>query len=228
MDIEAELASEQESTSDLDSELTEFTELSEEEIVPHFPNLPAWEHPGTVHDEYDGASSEQSENPSVTTTKSKTPSRQEYREKRLEQEEHERTLRLKNRDRAREERKALYTRFGLTVEEAEGDRNDAHEEERRSSKRQKRDVSPLEVSSESQPQHKPPVLKQTTLNFNKVGKSRRLFSRKESSQNEKEEAEVVFLGAVRRYPKRTSIKRQDYRTPDMETWDRWLLEQFRG
>jgi hypothetical protein len=152
IDIEAELASEQESTSDLDSELTEFTELPElETAAPYLPNLPAWMHPGTAVDDVDG-SSEQSEDSSVLATKSKTPSRQEYRDIRLQQEEHERILRQKKRQRAREERRALYTRFGLTVGNAEEDQDETHEDERRSSKRQKRDVSPLEVSSESQPQ----------------------------------------------------------------------------
>jgi hypothetical protein len=152
IDIEAELASEQESTSDLDSELTEFTELPElETAAPYLPNLPAWMHPGTAVDDVDG-SSEQSEDSSVLATKSKTPSRQEYRDRRLQQEEHERILRQKKRQRAREERRALYTRFGLTVGNAEEDQDETHEDERRSSKRQKRDVSPLEVSSESQPQ----------------------------------------------------------------------------
>jgi hypothetical protein len=182
IDMEAELASEQESTSDLESELTEFTELSEEEAVPRFPKLPAWVYTGTVHDEYDDndGTRQQCESSSVTATKSRRTSRQEYRERRLQQEKHEITKQNK-RERAREEKKALYTRFGLTVEEAQEDQNDTHEEERRSIKRQKRDVNTLEVSSESQPQQKPSVLKQTTLTFSKVGKSRRLFSRKELS-----------------------------------------------
>jgi hypothetical protein len=217
IDMEAELASEQESTSDLESELTEFTELSEEEAVPRFPKLPAWVYTGTVHDEYDDndRTRQQCESSSVTATKSRRTSRQEYRERRLQQEKHEITKQNK-RERAREEKKALYTRFGLTVEEAQEDQNDTHEKERRSIKRQKRDVNTLEVSSESQPQQKPSVLKQTTLTFSKVGKSRRLFSRKELSQNhtpenEKEEAEVVSPGSARRNPKRSSFIRPDYR-----------------
>jgi hypothetical protein len=217
IDIEAELASEQESTSDLESELTEFTELSDEEAVPRFPKLPAWVYTGTVHDEYDDDDgfNEQSESSSVTATKSRRTSRQERHERRQGEEKHEITKQNK-RERTREEKKALYTRFGLTVEEAEENQNDTHEEERRSTKRQKRDVNTLEVSPESQLQQKPPALKQTTLTFSKVGKSRRLFSRKQLSQNDTpenkmEEAEVVSPGSARRNLKRYSFIRPDYR-----------------
>jgi hypothetical protein len=218
IDMEAELVSEQESTSDLESELTEFTEVSEEDTAPPcFPKLPAWVYTGTVHDGYDDddGSSEKHEDSSATAMKRRRISRQEKLERRMQQEKYEIT-KQKKRQRAREEKKALYTRFGLTVQEAEENQNDTHEPERRSSKRQKTDVNTLEVSPESQPRQKPSVLKQTTLTFSKVGKSRRLFSRKELSQNhtpenENEEAEVVSPGSARRNPKRSSFIRPDYR-----------------
>lgn len=125
-----------------------------------------------------------------------------------------RRLRQEKRQKAREARETLYKSFGLTVEETREDQADTHGEERRRIKRQKRDQDTQEEEpfrSSLTTRKKSPDLKQTTLDFDKVRKSRRLFSRKELSQdarseNDKEEAE----GSVRRNPRRTSFKRPDY------------------
>jgi hypothetical protein len=196
---EAEEGSARESESE--SELTEF---STEETSPRdFMGVEAVEYSETEADGHD------SEN--ILSDASDESSRYG---RRLRQEKLERRLRQEKRQKAREARETLYKSFGLTVEEAREDQADTHGEERRRIKRQKRDQDTQEEEpfrSSLTTRKKSPDLKQTTLDFNKVRKSRRLFSRKELSQdarpeNDKEEAE----GSVRRNPRRTSFKRPDY------------------
>jgi hypothetical protein len=191
-----ELEEEQEQMSELQLESYSTPELetdpeseSEPEVGLHdYMDIEAHEHPETDSDAYDDndGSSDQSDDSMATTYKRKRTQRQKRHKRVLVQEKHEKTLREK-RERAREEKKALYTRFGLTVQESkdtqetEEDQGNTHEEERREAKRQKRNHD------------QPTVLRQTTLNFDKVRKNRRLFSRKELSQSgileAKEEAE---------------------------------------
>jgi hypothetical protein len=130
----------------------------------------------------------------------------------------ERVLRKEKRDRAKKARKELWSRFGLTVEKDKEDQNDAQEEEHKKFKRQKRSHNTVHEDlpeSRLTADNKPQGLRQTTLNFNKVNKSRRLFSRKELNQKgvlkeqekEKEEeadekAVVASPGSVHRNSKR--------------------------
>jgi hypothetical protein len=116
----------------------------------------------------------------------------------------ERVLRKEKRDRAKAARKELWNRFGLTIEEDEEDQNDAQKEEYRKIKRQKRNHDTMdEESSESRltAEDKPQGLRQTTLSFNKVRKSRRLFSCKELNKKgvldreEEVEEEVEFISS---------------------------------
>jgi hypothetical protein len=182
---EANGETEQEVETDPEVE-TEPESESESEVELHdYMDIEAHEHPETDSDAYDDNdnSSEQSDDSMATSYKRKRTPRQKKQEREPIKAKRERTLREK-RDKAREERQALYTRFGLTVQETEEtgeNQNDTHEEERREAKRQKRNND------------QPTVLRQTTLNFDKVRKNRRLFSRKELSQSGvfdgKEEAE---------------------------------------
>jgi hypothetical protein len=182
-EVEEESEPEQESTPELESE---GESESDSEVGFHdYMDIEAQEHPETDSDAYDDNdnSSEQSDDSMATSYKRKRTPRQKKQEREPIKAKRERTLREK-RDKAREERQALYTRFGLTVQETEEtgeNQNDTHEEERREAKRQKRNND------------QPTVLRQTTLNFDKVRKNRRLFSRKELSQSGvfdgKEEAE---------------------------------------
>jgi hypothetical protein len=126
--------------------------------------------------------------------------------------------RKEKRDRAKKARKELWSRFGLTVEKDKEDQNDAQEEEHKKFKRQKRSHNTVHEDlpeSRLTADNKPQGLRQTTLNFNKVNKSRRLFSRKELNQKgvlkeqekEKEEeadekAVVASPGSVHRNSKR--------------------------
>jgi hypothetical protein len=170
---EEELESEQES----ESELTEF---SEEDIAPQdFMDIEAVENPETDSDAYDDddGSSEQSDDSMATVRKSKRISKKEKRKK------------------ANKAKEALYTKFGLIVEETAKDQDETqdvtHEEERSMTKRQKRNHD------------QPPVLRQATLSFDKVRKNRRLFSRKElqaagQEQEEAEEPDVVSRSLIRR------------------------------
>jgi hypothetical protein len=130
----------------------------------------------------------------------------------------EKALRKEKRDRTRKARKELWSRFGLTVEDTEEeDQEDAPEEDRGPIKRQKlNSIASEDKSSESRltTGSKPHVLRQATLNFDKVSKSRRLFSRKDLNQKgvfdeqekEKEEADekavVASSGSIHRNSKR--------------------------
>lgn len=94
----------------------------------------------------------------------------------------ERLLRREKREKAKKSRDALWRRFGLTVaEETDKAQDDIHEEERSRAKRQKRNHNALQGPPIDQltAHNHPSALKQSTLNFNKVTKNRRLFSRKE-------------------------------------------------
>lgn len=124
-----------------------------------------------------------------------------------------RALRKEKRDRARRYRKELWNRFGLTVEDTEEDQDDMQEEEHRRIKRQKKTPNSLvEKPSESRTtaDDKPQGLRQTTLNFNKVSKSRKLFSRGELKEKRvldceeevEEEVEFVSSGPMHRNSKR--------------------------
>ncbi|KAG9602338.1 hypothetical protein KCU77_g2427, partial [Aureobasidium melanogenum] len=119
----------------------------------------------------------------------------------------------------------LYQRFGLSViSEPSTNQHEAVEQRRKNIKRQKMMAKKLCKSPERSPSpiKKLPVLRQTTLSFNKVRKSRRLFSRKELSQmvttKHQEEAEITSPGPVRRNPRRASNKHADYRD-DFQAWD---------
>jgi hypothetical protein len=203
-EVEEESEPEQESTPELESE---GESESDSEVGFHdYMDIEVHEHPETESDAYDDndGSSDHSDDSMVTTYKRKRTPRQKKQERVLVKEKHEKTLREK-REKAREESKALYTRFGLTVERAEGHGTDTREDEH-GNKRQKRNND------------QPTALRQTTLNFDKVRKNRRLFSRKELSQSgmveEKEEADheqkperaeepdVVTRASYRRNPKR--------------------------
>jgi hypothetical protein len=213
-EVEEESEPEQESTPELESE---GESESDSEVGFHdYMDIEAQEHPETDSDAYDDNdnSSEQSDDSMATSYKRKRTPRQKKQEREPIKAKRERTLREK-RDKAREERQALYTRFGLTVQETEEtgeNQNDTHEEERREAKRQKRN-------------HDQPTVRQTTLNFDKVRKNRRLFSRKELSQSgmfeDKEEAEpenqdreeqdVGSPASFRRESKRSSRIQPGYR-----------------
>jgi hypothetical protein len=130
----------------------------------------------------------------------------------------EKALRKEKRDRTRKARKELWSRFGLTVEDTEGeDQEDAPEEDRGPMKRQKlNSIASEDKSSESRltTGSKPHVLRQVTLNFDKFSKSRRLFSRTglnqkgvfDEQEKEKEEADekavVASSGSIHRNSKR--------------------------
>jgi hypothetical protein len=126
----------------------------------------------------------------------------------------ERALRKEKRDRAKKARKELWNRFGLTVEDTEEDQDDIYEEERQRIKRQKKSHN---TGDEELPESrltaadKRQGLRQTTLNFNKVNKSRRLFSRKELNEKSileeqekeaEEKVEVASPSSSRRDSKR--------------------------
>ncbi|KAG9696661.1 hypothetical protein KCU95_g2058, partial [Aureobasidium melanogenum] len=124
----------------------------------------------------------------------------------------------------------LYQRFGLSiVSEPSTDQGEAVEERCNKLKRQKRMTDTLCESPEGNlaPIKKRPTLRQTTLPFNKVRKSRRLFSRKELSEKntvkDVEKAEETSPDSVRRYPRRTSAKRLDYRENGLFMYG-WKLE----
>lgn len=128
---------------------------------------------------------------------------------------------------------ALYERFGLSiVSEPSTDQEETVEERVKNVKRQ-RLIAQTDTLCESAegnlaPIKKRPTLRQTTLSFNKVRKSRRLFSRKELSEKntvkDVEEAEETSPDSVRRYPRRTSAKRLDYRENGLFMYG-WKLEQ---
>ncbi|CAD0114139.1 unnamed protein product, partial [Aureobasidium uvarum] len=118
----------------------------------------------------------------------------------------------------REKRERLYDKFGFSIihDDAE-DLESSGGEERSRTKRQKRltkrpNESPMRKLST---RHRTPVMRQTTLSFHKVRKSRRLFSRKELSQNvsnqDQEEAEVTSPGPIRRNPRKAIVEDADYR-----------------
>lgn len=131
--------------------------------------------------------------------------------------------RLRQRAKHEKERVALYKRFGLSViSTSAADQEEATEKERNKFKRQKMTMHKSPQRTVNNPRTKRPALRQTTLSFNKVRKSRRLFSRKELSQIEtvehQEESEVASQGSLRRNPRRATAKRADYRD-DFEAWN---------
>ncbi|CAD0084961.1 unnamed protein product [Aureobasidium vineae] len=148
---------------------------------------------GTESDEYiDDTSSEETESILDTST------------------DYKKTLRREKRERARDE---LYNKSGLSIVHDDAEDLDSSEgEERARTKRQKRIFDrPSEPPNGKLPiRREIPVMRQTTLSFDKVRKSRRLFSRKELSQNvttgDQEEAEVTSPGPVRRNPRRATVK----------------------
>ncbi|KAH0294819.1 hypothetical protein M436DRAFT_64110 [Aureobasidium namibiae CBS 147.97] len=94
----------------------------------------------------------------------------------------ERLLKTEKREKAKQNRDALWRRFGLTVEQVNQGQGDVQQEGRSSIKRQKRSRDAIEeepIEDNPTTHHQSQALKQTTLNFNKVTKNRRLFSRKE-------------------------------------------------
>jgi hypothetical protein len=131
----------------------------------------------------------------------------ESRRKRLlQQEKHEKAKAI------------LYQRFGLSViSEPSTNQEEAVEQRRKNFKRQKMMTEKLCESPERSPSpiKELPVLRQTTLSFNKVRKSRRLFSRRELSQivttKHEEEAEIASPSPVRRNPRRATKRHADYR-----------------
>lgn len=133
--------------------------------------------------------------------------------------------RLRQRAKHEKERAALYKRFGLSViSTSAADQEEATEMERNKVKCQKKMMDTLEKSPGRNRSliRQRPALKQTMLSFNKVRKSRRLFSRKELSQIEtvehQEESEVASPGSLRRNPRRATVKHADYRD-DFEAWN---------
>ncbi|KAH0144370.1 hypothetical protein KCU67_g13113, partial [Aureobasidium melanogenum] len=119
----------------------------------------------------------------------------------------------------------LYQRFGLSViSEPSTYQEEAVKERRDKTKSQKMMIKKLCESPERSPTpiKKLPVLRQTTLSFNKVRKSRRLFSRRELSQmvttEHEEEAEIASPSPVRRNPRRATKRHADYRD-DFRAWD---------
>jgi hypothetical protein len=174
---------EEESANESESE-SELTQFSEDETTPQdFMDIEAVENAETDSDAYndDDGSSEQSDDSMATVRKSK------------------RRLRRERCKKARKARKELYTRFGLTVEEtgaAEVSQDDTSEEDNRRIKRQKGNHDETRV------------LKQTTLNFDKVRKNRRLFSRKELQEagqehGEGEEPKIASTSSIRKTSKRS-------------------------
>ncbi|KAG9734777.1 hypothetical protein KCU73_g10678, partial [Aureobasidium melanogenum] len=138
----------------------------------------------------------------------------ESRRKRLlQQEKHEKAKAI------------LYQRFGLSViSEPSTNQEEAVEQRRKNFKCQKMMTEKLCESPERSPSpiKELPVLRQTTLSFNEVRKSRRLFSRRELSQmvttKHEEEAEIAFPSSVRRNPRRATKRHADYRD-DFQAWD---------
>lgn len=134
--------------------------------------------------------------------------------------------RLLQRKKHKKAKANLYQRFGLSViSEPSTNQEKALEQRHNNFKRQKMMTEKLCESPERgpTPTKKLPVLRQTTLSFNKVRKSRRLFSRRELSQmvttkHEEEEAEIASPSPVRRNPRRASNKHADYRD-DFQAWD---------
>ncbi|KAG9519506.1 hypothetical protein KCU93_g8064, partial [Aureobasidium melanogenum] len=97
----------------------------------------------------------------------------------------------------------LYQRFGWSViSEPSTNQEKAVEQRHNNFKRKRMMTEKLCESSERSPTpiKKLPVLRQTTLSFNEVRKSRRLFSRRELSQmvttKHEEEAEIAFPSSV--------------------------------
>ncbi|KAH0370045.1 hypothetical protein KCU65_g2755, partial [Aureobasidium melanogenum] len=139
--------------------------------------------------------------------------------------------RLQQREKHEKARTALYERFGLSIiSEPSTNQDEAIKEERNDYKRQNILTSLLRESPERDlAPKKRPALRQTTLSFNKVRKSRRLFSRKKLSQkdtvaDERDAEEKTPPGSVRRYPRRTTAKRLDYRENGLFMYG-WKLEQ---
>ncbi|KAG9659601.1 hypothetical protein KCU95_g1386, partial [Aureobasidium melanogenum] len=136
--------------------------------------------------------------------------------------------RLLQREKHEKAKAILYQRFGLSIiSEPSTDQEKAVEQRRNNFKRQKTMIEKLCESPErsSSPIKKLPVLRQTTLSFNKVRKNRRLFSRRELSQmvttkhqEEEEGTEIASPGSVRRNPRRATNKRADYRD-NFQAWD---------
>jgi hypothetical protein len=195
-EVEEESEPEQESTPELESE---GESESDSEVGFHdYMDIEVHEHPETESDAYDDndSSSEQSDDSMASAPKRKGTPKQKKHERALLKEKRERTLEEK-RERTRKERKALYTRFGLTVQETEEsreDQNDTPENEHRT-KRQKRNHD------------QPTVLRQSTLNFDKVRKNRRLFSRKELSQS------GMFEGDEEAEDEQEGVEQQDVGSP---------------
>jgi hypothetical protein len=144
-------------------------------------DIEAVEYPETESDAYedDDESSEQSDDSMATLRKTK------------------RTLRREKCKKANKAKEALYIKFDLTVEEvkqaegAEEGQDETYEGESKRIKRQKTNYD------------EPRVLRQATLNFDKVRKNRRLFSRKElqeagQGQEETEEPEIVSPSLIPR------------------------------
>ncbi|KAG9850377.1 hypothetical protein KCU98_g4379, partial [Aureobasidium melanogenum] len=150
--------------------------------------------------------------------------------------------RLLQREKHEKAKAILYQRFGLSIiSEPSTDQKKAVEQRRNNFKRQKTMIEKLCESPErsSSPIKKLPVLRQTTLSFNKVRKNRRLFSRRELSQmvttkhqeeeeeeeegeEEEEETEIASPGSVRRNPRRATNKHADYRD-NFQAWNKKMF-----
>ncbi|KAH0144593.1 hypothetical protein KCU67_g13012, partial [Aureobasidium melanogenum] len=133
--------------------------------------------------------------------------------------------RLLQRKKHKKAKANLYQRFGLSViSEPSTNQEKAIEQRHNNFKRQKMMTEKLCESSERSPIpiKKLSVLRQTTLSFNKVRKSRRLFSRRELSQmvttKHEEEAEIASPSSVRRNARRATKRHADYRD-DFQAWD---------
>lgn len=129
------------------------------------------------------------------------------------EQESERKLKRK-REKARESRDALWRRFGLRVEDTGEYQDDSREEERSRIKHRKKNHNTQQESliTRSTAQDKPSAFRQSTLNFDKVTKNRRLFSRKEleeqgtfrgqEEEGHHQKVEVAYPGSLQRNSKR--------------------------
>ena len=137
--------------------------------------------------------------------------------------------RKENCEKARKDRDALWTRFGSRVEEAEEPEED-HEERSRIKRQKRSPKEPKEKPEESKltASHQPPAPRQTTLNFNKVTKNRRLFSRKELKQQgmleteeqDEEESTVGIPSSIRKDSKRYPKLRAEQKAKDISAGSR--------
>lgn len=247
--LEMELASDSDSEAEILRETTQagdFMDIEASEASGSASSDSDDESTSERPDDHDDNTSEPFNSSTVTTKKSRKTIQQQCLEWQQQKEtcsriarqgQHERAMRRKRREQAKEAGKAVGSRsITPALHESASDQDVLQDEDHGRIKRQKkRHATPEELpKSEITDQKQPPILRQTTLSFNQVQKSRRLFSRKELSRrsmlkSEEEQKksgesdEVVEADALRRNPRRRYAPDLDYNIDRIQPGYRWLF-----